>query len=277
MHGLRQQRFVSSVDTVISQHLQTRSGKYNFLGLPRKDFTFFAPFLRPRFPSIAYPCWDHSSRTSVRNLMNSNISIVAGILPSGEDKVQRYSVASIHDLLTLKLRHPNAAVRHADITPHIKQNCDATVRVISALTIQQLGTHVPESQGTQLYLKASLWVHEPFRNTKFGSPAQVVQSLWAGVMTWRWWRRFIQLSETLTLTNHFISRAHYMTLELMVHAGILHQLAMFLCFPNLDSTAYSLRNTGNRSIEAVHGIFRGGSHTCPSPLPTFCLPNSSVV
>ena len=57
-----------------------------FLGLPRKDFTFFAPFLRPGFPSIAYPCWDHSGRTSVRNLMNSNIPIVAGILPSGEDK-----------------------------------------------------------------------------------------------------------------------------------------------------------------------------------------------
>ena len=93
-------------------------------------------------------------------------------------------MASIHDLLTLKLKHPNAAVRHADIIPHIKQNCDATVRVmISAVTIRQLGAHVPESQGTQLYLKVSLWVHKPFRNTKFGSPAQVVRSLWAGVMT----------------------------------------------------------------------------------------------
>ena len=33
LHGLRQQRVVSSVDTVISQHLQTCTGKCNFSGV----------------------------------------------------------------------------------------------------------------------------------------------------------------------------------------------------------------------------------------------------
>ena len=146
-----------------------------FMGLPRKDFTFFAPILCPGFPSIAYPCWNHSGRTSVRNLMNSNISIVAGILPSGKDRVQLYSVANIQDLLTLKKKYPNAAVCHADIIPNIKQKCDATVRVISAVTIQQFGARVPESHSTQLYLKTSLWVHEPYRNTKFGSPVMLCE------------------------------------------------------------------------------------------------------
>ena len=32
-----------------------------FLGLPRNDYCFFAPFIRSMFPSIAYPCWDHSA------------------------------------------------------------------------------------------------------------------------------------------------------------------------------------------------------------------------
>ena len=160
-------------------------GDIAYLGLPRPDFTCFAPILRPGYPSIAYPCWDHSGRTVVRNLMNANISIVAGVLPPGQDRLQLYSVATINDLLTLKRRFASAAVHHADITPHMRQNCDATVRVISEVTIEQLHTHVPESKATQLYLQAALWTHEPYWNRAFGSPPQVVQSLWAGLMTWR--------------------------------------------------------------------------------------------
>ena len=44
-----------------------------FIGLQRNDFSFFAPILCPNYPIIAYPCWDHSSWTSVRNLMNGTI------------------------------------------------------------------------------------------------------------------------------------------------------------------------------------------------------------
>ncbi len=55
--------------------------KITFIGLPKEDFAFLAPFLRPEYPSIAYPCWDHSSRTVLRNLMNTNIRIVCGRLP----------------------------------------------------------------------------------------------------------------------------------------------------------------------------------------------------
>ena len=54
-----------------------------------------------------------------------------------------------------------------------------------------------------------------------------------------------------------------MTEELMAHAGILHLLAWFLCFPQLDMADHSLRNTDNHAIEAVHGVFRGGSHSLP--------------
>ena len=89
--------------------------------------------------------------------------------------LQLYSIDSIKDLITLKSRNANAAVHHADITPYLRQNCDATVRVISATTIEQLSVYVPESEATQLYLQAALWTHEPFRNRSFGSPPQVVK------------------------------------------------------------------------------------------------------
>ena len=248
-----------------TKHCPSTSVK--FLGLPLPNFVFFAPFLRSEYPSIAYPCWDHSARTVVRNLMNSNITIVCGELENTSGGLQCYSTATIHDLHTLKSRYPASTVKHSDINPLIKQNCDATTRILTKTTISELHAHVPESKGTQLYLQAAVWTHEPFRNDRFGPPTKVARSLWAGLMTWRRWRRYIQLSANLSLTDNFISRSHYITEELLVHAGICHQLALFHSFPHLSTNEYSMRNTGNRGLEAIHGIFRGGASSLPITSP----------
>ena len=100
-----------------------------------KGFVFYASILR-EVPSITYPCWDHSGRTSIRNLMNENIKIVCEVLPPGN--IQKYSFATIYDLKALKAKSPTRRIRHADITPHVRQNCDATVRVISKSTVDAL-------------------------------------------------------------------------------------------------------------------------------------------
>ena len=102
-----------------------------FLGLPRSDYCFFAPFIRSSFPSIAYPCWDHSARTVLRNLMNNRLTLVCGKLDNTAG-FQNYEIADIQDLRKLKLLHPSSSsIRFGDITPEIKQNCDATSRVWS--------------------------------------------------------------------------------------------------------------------------------------------------
>ena len=49
----------------------------------------------------------------------------------------------------------------------------------------------------------------------------------------------------------------------MGHARILQHLALYLTFPNLDTESYSLQNTGDRSIEAIQSIFRGGTANLP--------------
>ena len=99
------------------------------------------------------------------------------------------------------------------------------------------------------------------------------RSLWAGLMTWRRWYQYVQIVPELILTNNFISRSHYMTEELLVHAGINHQLALFFAFHQLPITDYSLRQTGNRGIKAIHGIFRGGAASLLpiSVFENFCL------
>ena len=106
-------------------------------------------------------------------------------------------------------------------------------------------------------------MHEPFTNDNFGSPTAVAQSLWAGIMTWRCWRKYIELNSATTLIDNFISRSHYLTLELMAHTGILHQLALHLSFPNLSIKEYSMRSTGNRGIEAIHSVLCGASPNLP--------------
>lgn len=121
-----------------------------FIGLSIPGFRFYAPIFRAPYPSIAYPCWDHSGRTVVRNLMNENITIVCGILPNSGDGLQCYQTACIQDLATLKSRNPKSLIRHTDINRYIKQNCDATTRILTTTTIQQLAEYVPESEGTQL-------------------------------------------------------------------------------------------------------------------------------
>ena len=73
----------------------------------------------------------------------------------------------------------------------------------------------------------------------------------------------MELASGIDLQSNFISRSHYLTLELFGHAGILHQLVLFLAFPDLDIKEYSLRNTGNRSIEALHSVLRGGTANLP--------------
>ena len=126
--------------------------------------------------------------------------------------------------------------------------------------IADLKVHVPSSEATQLYFLAATFTHEP---SAIQNLAQVVRSLWAGLMIWRQWRHYIQLQPCLRLDQNFISRSHYMTEELLVHAGINHQLAIYYAFPHLSINEYCLRNSGNRGLESMHGTFRGGTTSLP--------------
>ena len=65
-----------------------------FVGLPRQDVIFYASVLRGGYPSVAYPCWDHSGHTVLRNLMNKKFSIIASI-GNQSDHISKTKVAAI--------------------------------------------------------------------------------------------------------------------------------------------------------------------------------------
>ena len=139
---------------------------------------------------------------------------------------------------------------------------DSPSLVLTEQTVQHLAHTVPESAATQSFLTAAVSTHA-YRNKKFGPSPEVAKSLWKGLSIWRRWRQYIQLVPELKLTTNFISMAHYMTEELLVHAAINHPLTLHLIYFLTFLQDYSLRNTGNRGIEAFHSIFRGGTTTLP--------------
>ena len=111
---------------------------------------------------------------------------------------------SVQDLCFLKQTLPSAHIKHGDISPHIRQNCDAKSRVLTQTTIDELQRHIPGLEGTQLYLQAAVWTHTPYRNDKLGSLPAIVRSLWAGIMTWRRWWQYIIITSEMTLSQDHI-------------------------------------------------------------------------
>lgn len=75
---------------------------------------------------------------------------------------------------------------------------------------------------------------------------------------------------------YHISWPHYLTEEVLVHAGINHLLCIYLCFPNCDVSDFSLRHSGNRVLEAIHGMFRGGTSSLPITSPNLSFRYSSA-
>ena len=105
------------------------------------------------------------------------IKKISGILPDTRDSIKTYQIASITDFLKKKRAFPHCGFRYRDITPHIKQNCDATSRVFKN-KIKHLTESIPGSSATQLYLIAALMTLEPYRNKKFGPSPEVARSFW---------------------------------------------------------------------------------------------------
>ena len=90
------------------------------------------------------------------------ITIVAEFI-SCTDGSLMLSIASIQDLRELKKSYPNSVFKQADITPHVRQNCGVTIRVISQKAIEEVKLFSPSAKVTRLYLQATLWIIEPYR------------------------------------------------------------------------------------------------------------------
>ena len=101
---------------------------------------------------------------------------------------------------------------------------------------------------------------EPFRKPKFDSPSDVQQSVSCGITILRLWRNVAELQKlqlhskpgakkTLENRGHFVTRGCYLTAEILFAAATLHQLAMFIHFPNEAGAWASPYNSGTKTTE----------------------------
>ena len=148
------------------------------------------------------------------------------------------------------------------------QNSDACERLFTERVADLLDTYVPGSQGTSLYIRSVFHLIEPFRKPNFGSPSDVQQSVSCGITILRLWRKVVELQKlrlhskpgakkTPENRGNFVTRGCYLTAEILFAAATLHQLAMFVHFPD-DARAWaSPYNSGTKTTERIISELQG--------------------
>ena len=143
------------------------------------------------------------------------------------------------------------------------QNPDACDRLFTERIANLLDTHVPGSQGTSLYIQSVFHLIEPFRKPGFGLPSDS-----CGITILHLWRKVIELQKLLlhskpgakkTPANrgNFVTRGCYLTAKILIAAATLHQLAMFLHFPNEAEAWASPYKSGTKTTERIISELQG--------------------
>ena len=148
------------------------------------------------------------------------------------------------------------------------QNSDACERLFTEQIADLLDDYVPGLQGTSLYIQAVFHLIEPCRKPRFGGPSDVQKSVSCGIMVLRLWRKVLEL-QRLPLNSkpgakknpshrgNFITHGCYITAEILFAAATLHQLAMFLHFPDEGEAWTSPYNSGTKSTEHIISELQG--------------------
>lgn len=142
------------------------------------------------------------------------------------------------------------------------QNSDACERLFTEWVADLLDTYVPGSQGTSLYVHSVFHLIEPFRKPNFVLLSDVQQSISCGITILCLWRKVVELQKfrlhskpgakkTLENRGNFVTRGCYLTAEILFAAATLHQLAMFVHFPDKARAWASPYNSGTKTTERI--------------------------
>ena len=236
-----------------------------YLGLSVEDEKFLAPYYW-FLPAICYLDYDHEQRLCLKNLKYEPRQLTFW---KEEGCITR--MASIQHLKDLRQRCQekglDSGLKATDLILiyFCDQNSDACERLFTEQIADLLDNHVPGSQGTSLYIRSVFPLIEPFRKPNFGSPSDVQQSVSCGITILCLWRKVIELQKLLLHSKprrhqqmgNFVTRGCYLTAEILFAAATLHQLAMFLHFPNEAEAWASPYNLGTKTTERIISELQG--------------------
>ncbi|KAL9977299.1 hypothetical protein ACROYT_G014689 [Oculina patagonica] len=239
-----------------------------YLGLGVEDEKFMSPYYW-FLPAICFLDYDHEQRLFLKNLKYETRELTFW---KEEDSTTR--MASIQHLKDLRQRCQekglDSGLKATDLILiyFCDQNSDACERLFTERIADLLDTHVNGSQGTSLYIRSVFHLIQPFRKPDFGSPFDVQKSVSCGITILRLWRKVVELQKRLLHSKpgakkipanrgHYITRGCYLTAEVLFAAATLHQLAMFLHFPNEAEAWASPHNSGTKTTERIISELQG--------------------
>lgn len=238
------------------------------LGLGLEDEKFLAPYYW-FLPAICYRDYDHEQRLFLKNLKYGTRELVFWKQESLTTRI--VSIQHLKDLRQqCQEQGLDSGLKATDLILiyFCDQNSDACERLFTKRIADLLDAYVPGSQGTSLYVHAVFHLIEPFRKPDFGSPFEVQKSVSCGITILRLWRKVLELqklslhskagAKTIPANRgHFITRGCYLTAEVWFAAATLHQLALFLHFPDEAAAWASPHNSGTKTTERVSVSCKG--------------------
>ena len=259
---------LSAAVQMMTPNLENINNGVLYLGLGLQDERFLAPYYW-FLPAICYLDYDHEQRLFMKNLKYETRE-----LTFWKEEGSSSRNATIQHLKDLRHRCQekgmDSGLKATDLILiyFCDQNSDACEHLFTEQIADLLDEYVPGSQGTSLYIRAVFHLIEPFRKPNFGGPSDVQKSVSCGITVLGLWRKVLELRK-LPLNSkpgakknpshrgNFITRGCYITAEILFAAATLHQLAMFLHFPDEGEAWASPYNSGTKSTERIIGELQG--------------------
>lgn len=104
-----------------------------------------------------------------------------------------------------------------DINPKDRQNFKSASKIYNNNTIMLLNENVPDSNGTQIYLKIMQFVASAFLDDDI-LPIKRIYNIWYAVFMLRIWRKYIDSHTDLNTRDNFITENCYTCVELNAHS-----------------------------------------------------------
>lgn len=149
--------------------------------------------------------------TKLRNkILNSSL-----LLQIGSGVASVYHIKMLLDTLPKEVH----GLVLSDIYPEDRQNFKSLVKIMDSRVTEALNNHVVDSNATVMYLTLCHQVTSSFIDENL-QPLERVYRIWNALYFTRCWRKWVQITNGVTLSNNFISSNAYCCIEINAHALI---------------------------------------------------------
>ena len=236
-----------------------------YIGLSKRE-PLYAPVFSSNSAVIAYCDWPHWQRLMYAVLGYATREL--NFFVCSEHKVSA-TKSDLHRLVRT-IGNDRAHFTHADLKLGMfKDGSNAADRVFSRRTEELLGSCVPGSEGTCLYIRMVRSLTEPMRyGSQLGDPLYQVTSVFRAMGIAKLWLASLELQQLSRragkdAANHprrkgnFITDEAFRTMTIIGHSVVLHHLNFFLTCAHRGWRASTIQYANTLPLEYMIGVLQG--------------------